>query len=305
VSDSAAKRALEGERTIALLGDPDIDPVDREELTDWGGRTLVILPLSVKGQTIGLVELFDAVEERILDDDALRLWQGIADQAAVAVQNARLYEQVKVSLNEKEVLLKEIHHRVKNNLQVISSLLSLQGDYAGDEASAKLFGESQDRIRAMALVHEKLYQSKDLARVDFAEYVRSLTQYLLQSHRADTSSIALEIDAEVIQLSLDAAIPCGLIVNELVSNALKHAFPAGTTGEVRVTLRSEGDTVKLSVRDNGVGLPDDLDLGYTETLGLQLVNSLVRQLDGTMTVDGKDGTECVIAFGNHSQLSGG
>lgn len=191
-------------------------------------------------------------------------------------------EQIQASLKEKELLLKEINHRVKNNLQLISSLLQHQSNYIKYEQALQVFRDSKDRIRSMALVHEKLYQSKDLARISFAYYVRSLTSSLFRSHGASSKVIKLKIHAQEIFLGIDTAIPCALIINELVSNSLVHAFPGDRDGEIKIDIRSEDGHLELMVSDNGVGFPKDLDLRTSETLGLELVSTLVDQLGGTI-----------------------
>jgi PAS domain S-box-containing protein len=206
-------------------------------------------------------------------------------------------EQLKVSLQEKEILLQEIHHRVKNNLQVISSLLSLQSNYVGDPDIIEVFHDSQNRIRSMALVHEKLYQSPDLAQIDFAEYIQSLASYLFRAHGANGRGITLRLNTERIFLGIDTAVPCGLIINELISNALKHAFPNNTDGTISVGLgKDENKSIVLTVDDNGVGFPPGLDFRRTTSLGLQLVNSLVNQIDATIEQNNKNGAAFKITF---------
>jgi len=202
------------------------------------------------------------------------------------------------SLKEKEVLLREIYHRVKNNLQVISSLLNLQSNVVDDAPVQEMFQESRNRVRSMALTHEQLYQSDDLARVDFGRYIRDLAGALFRSYGADPAAVRLTVDVADVSLTLDAAIPCGLMVNELVSNCLKHAFPEGGGGEILIRLVSEDDgRHTLAVRDNGVGFPEDKDHRTSPTLGLQLVSSLADQLGGTMELDRTEGTEFRISFG--------
>jgi two-component sensor histidine kinase len=211
-------------------------------------------------------------------------------------------EQTKASLAEKEVLLKEIHHRVKNNLQVISSLLNLQSSYITDEQSSQMFRESQNRVRSMALIHEKLYQSSDLARIDFAGYVRELSDYLFRMYGAKSHNIKLEVNVDDVPLDIDTAIPCGLIINELISNSLKYGFPAETEkrkpeGEIRVGLcAGNDDKLILTVSDNGTGFPENLDFQNTDSLGLQLVNTLTGQLEGDIQLDRKAGTTFNITF---------
>jgi PAS domain S-box-containing protein len=206
-------------------------------------------------------------------------------------------EQVKASLEEKVVLLKEIHHRVKNNLQVISSLLYLQAEKVRDQQLREILQDSQNRVKSMALIHEKLYQAKDLARVDLGEYIRNLVSYLLRAHSTQKADVRLHIHAEDIFLGIDTAMPCGLIINELVSNALKHAFPNGKPGEVHIDLNTEQNSLFcLKVWDNGIGFPAEIDFQNTSSLGLQLVNTLVQQLDGAIELHRNGRTQFTIHF---------
>jgi PAS domain S-box-containing protein len=207
-------------------------------------------------------------------------------------------EQLKASLREKESLLKEIHHRVKNNLQVISSLLRLQAAGVRDGAALDMFHESQNRIRSMALIHEKLYQSPDLSRVEFASYVRDLLSLLLRSYAA-RPRIELDIAVENAALSIEQAVPLGLILNELISNCLKHAFPEGRAGRITVELGpSDGTSLRLKVADDGVGIPAPVDPRRAATLGMQLVRTLSEQLGGRLEVRRGAGTEFAISFPN-------
>ncbi len=200
-------------------------------------------------------------------------------------------------LREKETLLKEIHHRVKNNLQVISSLLKLQAEQITDPATRDVFRDSQERVRAIALLHEKLYQSKDLSHVDMRDYVGDLTRKLLRTYGAAASHVRLDVQATGVSLNMDAALPCGLIINELVTNALKHAFGEhDKPGLVTVRLTRTGDAIELSVWDDGTGLPAGLDLETASTLGVQLVMTLARQLDGSVEFDRAPGTRCAVRF---------
>ena len=214
------------------------------------------------------------------------------DELEVKVQKRTA--QIQASLQEKEVLLKEIHHRVKNNLQLISSMMRLQSGKMEDANMLHVFKESQDRVKTMARIHEELYRSKDLARIDFAQYVQGLTTNLVRSFG---SGIKLIVDINDIYFGIDTAIPCGLIINELVSNCLKYAFPEGKQGEIRIGLRTNGsDQFTLTVRDNGVGFPVDLNFQKTNSLGLQLVNTLAKQLRGTIQLDRDSGTAFAITF---------
>lgn len=211
-------------------------------------------------------------------------------------EHKQAQEQIQASLREKDVLLKEIYHRVKNNLQVISSLLNLQSEYIKDKDDLEIFQQSQMRIESMALIHQKLYQSQDLARIDFSEYIRDLVASLFSSYEVNTNVIALTVNAERILLSLDAAIPCGLIITELVSNSLKYAFPKGRTGEIAITIYAENNILNLKVCDNGIGLPPEFDFKNTTSLGLQLVDALTNQLSGDIQINYNGGVEVKIAF---------
>jgi two-component sensor histidine kinase len=198
-------------------------------------------------------------------------------------------EVIQASLREKEALLKEIHHRVKNNLQVTSSLLRLQAGAIEDDHAREMFEETENRIRSMALVHEKLYQSTNLSRIDFGDYIRVLGGLLFRSSAINPDNVALDVSGSEVFLSIETAVPCGLIVNELLSNALKHAFPGDRKGKISVHLNEHGDgPISMSVRDDGIGLPAAFDFDRTETLGLQLVQALVRQIDGRITIERRD-----------------
>jgi PAS domain S-box-containing protein len=211
-------------------------------------------------------------------------------------ERKRSEEQIRASLKEKEVLLREIHHRVKNNLQIISSLLQLQTRQVKDSEHVEIFKESQNRIKSMALIHEKLYQSHDLARVDFAKYLQSLATHLFRSYAIDPQTISLEMSVEDSMLGIDTAIPCGLIVNELVTNSVIHAFPEGK-GTIGIAFRPHGDErYILTVRDNGIGFREIPDPQDTRSLGWQLVNALVGQLGATIEVSHQEGTVVTIVF---------
>jgi PAS domain S-box-containing protein len=205
-------------------------------------------------------------------------------------------EQIRNSLKEKEILLREIHHRVKNNLQIISTLLDLQSDSFVEDQSRRFFQECQNRIRSMAMIHEKLYEARDFVSIDFGEYLKNLTNSLFTTYVSDRR-ITLTVEAGEVALEIDDAMPCGLIVNELVSNSLKYAFPEGRKGNLTVRFHVGDDgCITLNVEDNGVGFPPDLDFRDTETLGLQLVNLLVKQIHGEIELEKGPGTIFRIKF---------
>jgi PAS domain S-box-containing protein len=202
------------------------------------------------------------------------------------------------SLKEKEVLLREIHHRVKNNMQVISSLLNLQSRGINDPALEKVFHESQTRVRAMAMIHEVLYESGDLAAIDLAAYVTKLARSLIRFYGAQADRIRLQVNAEAVSLGIDEIVPCGLVINELLSNSLKYAFPDGRRGKVEISARpTEAGEIVLVVCDDGIGLPPGLDIRKTETMGMGIVVGLVEnQLGGRVELDRSDGTCFTIMF---------
>jgi len=209
----------------------------------------------------------------------------------------RMEEQITASLEEKGLLLREIHHRVKNNLQIIISLFNLQSSYIGDDKALKALKEGQDRVKSMALIHERFYQSDGLSKIDFDEYIKRLAENLFLSYGTDPEKIKLIIEAEKVSLDIDTAVPCGLIINELVSNALKHAFRPGDSGEIKVIfMNPDEQSHRLIISDNGKGLSPDTDISSPETLGMQLVSALTDQLEGTVTVDKTDGTRFTIDF---------
>ncbi len=205
-------------------------------------------------------------------------------------------EQVRNSLDEKETLLKEIHHRVKNNLQIISSLLKLQSAFIKDKEIFDMFRDTQNRVMSMALIHRLLYQSKSLSKVNIEVYLEKLIFHLFKVYGFESRGIALVINANHIDLSIDTAIPCGLLISEIISNSLKYAFPNFKQGEINIDLNVENNNYKLIICDNGVGIPQNLDLNKTDSLGFQLINTLVEQLNGKIDLNLDDGTKYTITF---------
>ncbi|MDI6644558.1 MAG: PAS domain S-box protein [Methanobacteriaceae archaeon] len=212
------------------------------------------------------------------------------------ITERKLYDEaIKKSLIEKDHLLKEIHHRVKNNLQIISSLLNLQSTFIEDEDAFDVFQESLNRVKSMAMIHEQLYQSKDLSRINFSDYIHSLVSGLLSSYTVDPEHIKVKIDAKDIYMDINTAVPCGLIINELITNSLKHAFPMGLKGEISIKLEKDEKYI-LEVSDTGIGMDEGFDIKKSNTLGFLLINSLIKQLDGTIKLDQSSGTRFVITF---------
>jgi PAS domain S-box-containing protein len=205
--------------------------------------------------------------------------------------------QLEESIKEKEVLLKEVHHRVKNNMQVISSILNLQSSYIDDETALSILRESQDRIKSMSFVHESLYQSKTLSEVNFSEYIKNIAGNLFHSYGRPEGGISLQFELEEVFLNLDTSIPCGLIINEVVSNSLKYAFEGMAKGIIKIEFSKLADgSLKLIVGDDGIGLPSNFDIENAETLGLQLVTTLVTQVSGVLEIKTNNGTQFCIVF---------
>jgi PAS domain S-box-containing protein len=245
----------------------------------WGRFTATAIT-DATGQRRFVIGMLEDITERKLAEARLRSGE----------------ERLKAAVREKEVLLKEIHHRVKNNLQIIASLLSLQSDQLKDPADLALFEDTQHRVKSMALIHESLYRTGDLAHFNFAQYVDGLCTDLLRSYTNGTSHIRLHTELDELTFDVDTAVPCGLILNELLTNALKYAFPEGQPGEIFIGLQAEPGHVTLKVRDTGIGFPADLDFRHTESLGLQLVSMLAEQLGGTVTLSRDCGTTFTITF---------
>lgn len=256
-------------------------------------RNILVVPVVLEEDVVGVIALTNNSDDFTGDDlDAV---ERLAVFYALAIQNKKADEEIKQSLHDKKVLLREIHHRVKNNMQIISSLLNLQLNYVKEEKAVNVLKESQGRIKSMAMVHEKLYQSPSLTKIDLKDYVGALVSNIFFTYGINTTNIKSEVNVENIQIGIDTAIPCGLIINELVTNSVKHAFP-DNNGRVQVKITSDHDDIQLIISDDGIGLPENMDYEKTESLGLKLVKSLVDQIDGNMTLDNKDGTTIKIIF---------
>lgn len=235
--------------------------------------------------------------------------EGIVATTHSIDERKKMEEDLIRSIEEKNVLLKEVHHRVKNNMQIISSLLNLQKKYVDDDEAINVLKESQNRVKSMSMIHESLYQSKNFTKVNIADYIKKLVLDLFYSYAIEENRVMHIIDVEDVMLNIETAVPCGLIISELVSNCLKYAFPPneygstlnplnanGKRGELRVMLKPINDEIELIIMDNGVGLPEGLDFKNTHSLGLQLVNNLVNQIDGEIELDSSNGTKFKITF---------
>jgi two-component sensor histidine kinase/putative methionine-R-sulfoxide reductase with GAF domain len=275
-------------------------------------RSILCIPILKQKEITGILYLENDLLTNAFTEDRIEVLSMLAAQASISLENAKLYKDVEqrviqlqeaegkimASLKEKEVLLREIHHRVKNNMQVISSLLNLQFDSVKDRQFTEMLRESHNRIKTMALVHEKLYRSKDLAHVNSKDYITDLMSGIFRSYGYYKGRIALKVEVQDEWLGIDTAIPSGLIINELVSNALKHAFPDDREGEIKISFqKTDEDEYNLIISDNGIGMPEEMDFRKTESLGLRLVMSLSEnQLQGKIELDRTEGTEFRIRF---------
>jgi len=288
----------------SLLATPDVfkELIQRGDVervgppsVDWLG-----VPLKIKNKTLGVMATQNYMKENRIGEREKHIFMFVSTQVAMAIERKMAEDQIKMDLKEKEILLKEIHHRVKNNLQVISSLLSLQSQNVGNKELSDMLRESQARVRSMAIVHEKLYGSEDFIHIDFAGYVQSLLESLFVVYEFDRSKIDTSVSVDSVSMDINLAIPCGLIINELISNSMKHAFPDPYNGhgKIDVMIRSsDKDEIELIVKDTGIGIPKSIDLRQPNSLGLKLVKILVEdQLSGTLKLDVSDGTKFNITF---------
>jgi PAS domain S-box-containing protein len=299
---NAAGERLTGYRLDELFGRPFmalVAPENLPELTDRFRRAIAGEAISPHVRTEMIrkdgsripIEL--SMANLVLDGQII----GRVGVARDITDRQHAEEQSRASLQEKEVLLKEIHHRVKNNLQIISSLLNLQSKYVNDPSALQMFIDSQSRVKSMALIHEILFRSRDITKIDFSEYIKTISVQIFRSYGAYSKNIDLDVQVKDILLDVDTAIPCGLIVTELVSNSLKHAFTDGRSGSIHIKLfENNSGKLTLIVKDNGIGLQDHSDVKSIDSLGLKLVMTLVNQLVGDIEVDRTFGTTFTITF---------
>ncbi len=243
-----------------------------------------------------LIKLNEELENRV-EKRTIQLMQINQKLEQEIIERQQAESKVRNSLKEKELLLKEIHHRVKNNLLVVSSLLEFQTAYIQEPEIIRIFENSQNRIHSMALIHEQLYNSHDLKTIDFSQYIETLVEKLSETYNIDQTNITFSLDIQPVLINIETAHPCGLIVNELIANALEHGFPNNQKGHIVVSLHTViNRLIVLKIQDNGIGFPIDLDFQNTESLGLQLVSTLTKQLEGEITLDRTEGTCFTITF---------
>jgi len=279
------------EKCMELVSKGEVE-LKGKKFVDWLG-----IPLKTGGETIGVLAVKSYSNNLRYGEEEKRMLVFVSTQIATAIERKEAQQKIKRDLIEKEILLKEVHHRVKNNLQVIYSLLNLQSKRVNNKELSALLEVSKNRVRSMALIHEKFYQSKEVSRVDFSEYINSLARDLYKLFGISRSRIRLQVSADNVKLGLDQAVPCGLIINEIISNSLKYAFPDNKEGRIDVNFKlTEEDHYRLEIRDNGVGLPGDLSIEETSSLGLRLVKLLTEQLEGDLKIISQSGTAFIITF---------
>ncbi|MEM3373421.1 MAG: histidine kinase dimerization/phosphoacceptor domain -containing protein [Candidatus Anstonellales archaeon] len=282
-----------------------------KEIYQRGIISYISLPLHFQNELIGELN-FGFDEPLEVEDEKFGILYEISHHISVAIVQLYLAEKLRLnaeelrtSLKEKETLLKEIHHRVKNNLQVVSSLLFLQSKLLHDKEAISVFTETQLRIRSLALVHEKLYRSKNISEINSHEYIKNLLTNIFETYRFNTSDTEIKLDIDDIKLTVDKAVPIGLLLNELITNVIKYAFPQNKMSElqkkfVEIAFKKKEDSkLELLVSDNGVGLPESFDIEKNDSLGLKIVTSLVSQLDGKLLINPKNNTEFRIIFSNN------
>lgn len=270
----------------------------------FNSRSMICVPLiNNQGEVIGALETINKINGTGFSEEELPLFQALANKATLAIENARLHEKIKTreqqlreSLQEKQALLSEVHHRVKNNLAVVSGILQLQSHATENEEIQRALSNSEMRIRTMALIHEKLYETGSLAHISFDAYTRELVESIGSSFK-HRENIDLEVVCDTFFLNINQAVPCALILNEMVSNAFKHAFDDGDTGQIRISVQeSKGQKVSVTVEDNGKGIPDHVNLSQPESYGLTIMNILAKQLKTDYTVRSENGTRLSFSF---------
>jgi two-component sensor histidine kinase len=311
--------ALMKQRWDLIIADyrlPEFDAPSALSLLQQSGRDIPFIVVSgALGEELAVAMMKAGAQDYLLKDNLTRLAPAVQREIGDArtrqsrekaeralseseerftLQGAALDRQTEL-LRQRETMLREIHHRVKNNMQVMSSLLSLQSRVASNPETKRMLEENQNRIQSMALLHELLYQSDDLAVVDFCKYIRRMVDHLFRSYGVDNGQIRLQTDLDPVGLQLDDALPCGLLISEVISNCLKHGFPEGRAGEVRILLRCQS-AITLVLSDNGVGLPAGLDWSTSHSLGLRLVRALALQLQASLDIRSQGGTSVELIF---------
>ncbi len=297
--------ALESQQWDIIISDynlPDFDGLEALEILKKTGKDIPFIIISgTVGEEIAVEAVLAGAQDYVMKDNLTRVPVAVRRE----IQNQKVREekkkadqQIRDSLEEKDVMLKEIHHRVKNNLAVISALLTLQSDYVKDEEAKKLFLESVGRIKSMALIHEKLYQSEMFAWVEMADYIHQLVKTIWETYAQGSANIAVHLDCDNAVLDITRAIPCGLIVNELLTNAYKHAFRDRDSGNIYLKLKKDDETgeCRLQVMDDGAGLPNEVIEGESTSLGFTIIRGLARQLEAELHMTSQNGALVRLEF---------
>lgn len=255
------------------------------------------VPLRYENKTVGVIAVQDYHDADKYSENDKRLLEFVSDEIALALQRQKAKQEMEQSLKEKEVLLQEIHHRVKNNMQIVWGLLDLQSEKYKDETLNLVIHECQSRIASMSLIHEMMYQTQDFKKIDMKVYIEKMVKSLVHLYQVDQDTIQIIVDSKSIFLDLNRSIPCGMIINELVSNAMKHAFPNGKKGTINIQLKKIKSVIQLKISDNGIGLPESIDVNKPGSMGLEIVNLLTGQLNGTIKLmKTKNKTDFRISF---------
>jgi len=283
---------------------------EKEIIKSQGVRSLLVVPIGSKeGKLLGFMGFDDTEKCRTWSEEDTRLLRVASEMIARYLDRKKAEDQLRVSFKEKEILLRELYHRTKNNMQIISSLLNLQSMALDDKQMLHVIQEIQNRIKSLSLVHEKLFEAKDLSNISLKDYIQDLAQVLLASYQGSNKRISITVNVENVFMSLDSITNCGLIINELVSNSLKYAFPDEVTGNIHIVLRStDKGEIELCIRDNGIGLPEGFDFENPKTLGLKLVRGIAEdQLRGKIELKGEKRSDFLITFKEttgHSKQTG-
>jgi len=284
--------SLIGKDPLEFIHSDDLDKVNHDLIEVYDNRNHG-LPTEFRiKKADGTYLPVESISQNMFDIPGIN---GIVVTTHPIKERKEMENQIRSSLKEKEILIKEIHHRVKNNMQIISSLLNLQKQYVEEEEAINVLQESQNRVKTMSLIHEKLYQSKDLTHINIADYIKNLITDLFYSYAMEKEDIQQILEINDTDLNIETALPCGLIISEIISNSLKYAFP-DKKGGIFLSLKRSNDKFSLLISDNGIGFPEDIDFKNSDSLGLQLVNNLVGQLDGEIQLDNSEGTKYQIIF---------
>ena len=301
----ALKKALQDPKWDVIICDYNLPGFDGlaalEMIRDSGNDIPVIIVSGTVGEETAVEAVRTGAQDYVMKDALRRIPISVSRE----IHNWKLREEKRIadqkirdSLEEKEVMLKEIHHRVKNNLAVVSALLTLQSDYVKDEEAKEMFHESVGRIKTMALIHEKLYQSELFASVEMGDYIQQLVKTIQDTYESETCAISVNLDCDEATLDITKAIPCGLIINELFTNAYKHAFKGRESGNVYLKMKKYGEKEEytLEVMDDGVGLPDEVIAGKGSSLGFNIIRGLARQLAAELRMTSSDGAHVLLTF---------